>query len=65
MCEVRVYRSREEAEHEHCIRASHLCVCPHCGKLYIDHPFAREPYLLSFTGEPFLHRLCSGLLAKL
>ena len=65
MIEVRFYRSREEFDLEHTIRTNHLMVCCHCGRLYLDHPRAREPWNLSFTGEPFLHRVCSGWLVKL
>ena len=38
-------------------RASHLCACLDCGKLYIEHPLDKQ--------WPFLNRLCSGDLVKL
>ena len=59
-----VYRSRAEHDHEHTRRASGACLCM-CGLDYLRHPRASEPWNLSFTGEPFLHRLCSGELVKL
>lgn len=39
------------------VRASGLCVCPVCGKLYYDHP-----YLVGFE---WLTLLCDGSLVKL
>lgn len=63
--EVRFYRSREHFDLEWTYRAHMACLCDICGKEYIDHPRAKEPWNLSFTGEPFLHRLCNGELVKL
>lgn len=63
--EMRFYRSQEEFDLEWTYRAHHECECPVCGRFYIDHAYAREPHNLSFTGEPFLHRLCNGELVKL
>lgn len=60
-----VYRSREDFDHEWTYRASGDCLCLCCGKNYHGHPRAAEPWNLSFTGEPFLHRLCNGELVKL
>jgi hypothetical protein len=60
-----VYRSREEADLENTFRVSGECICALCGKDYFHHPRATEPWNLSFTGEPFLHRMCAGWLAKL
>lgn len=37
-------------------RASHLCVCGACGKLYIEHPM---------HSDGVLNRLCNGDLVKL
>ena len=65
MTKVTFWHSREKFENEHTFRAHHECLCPICGLIYIDHPYARESWNLSFTGEPFLHRLCSGWLVKL
>lgn len=65
------YRSRAQAEasldyeDERTYRASGQCICGSCGLEYWRHPLAREPRHLSYDGEPFLHRLCSGDLVKL
>lgn len=40
------------------IRASGLCECETCGRLYIDHPLFEEPYR-------FLNRICDGSIVKL
>lgn len=65
MIPVRFYRSREEFDNEQCYRAHHESLCPVCGRFYIAHPYATEAWNLSFTRQPFLHRLCNGELVKL
>jgi hypothetical protein len=62
---VTFFWSREDVDNECTYRASGDVVCEHCGRLYFDHPFALERWNLSFTGDPFLHRLCDGSLVKL
>lgn len=44
-------------------RASHLCICEICGKLYIEHELYKE--ILSYDDKPFLRVLCDGRLVKL
>lgn len=56
--------SREDADHHLTVRASGDCLCRICGKDYYSHPYAPEPWNLSFTGKPFLHRICTGELIK-
>lgn len=59
------FRSRQEFDDSRVYRADHLCQCKVCGREYWCHPEAREPHLLSYDGEPYLHRLCNGDLVKL
>ena len=46
-----------------CFRASHMCVCKVCGKLYIDHPYVEN--WLDREGHPFLNVICDGSIVKL
>lgn len=62
---VPLYWDQEEFDLEMTDRASGECACVICGKLYWDHPYAREPWNLSFENTPFLRRLCTGHLVKL
>ena len=47
---------------EKMFRTSGECVCKECGKPYRKHPFIDD--VLS-DGQPWLHLLCDGTLAKL
>lgn len=47
------------------IRANGDCLCPQCFEPYRKHPFAMEEEQLDWEGQPFMHRLCDGLLVKL
>jgi len=44
-------------------RASGLCVCNVCNKLYYDHPYANEAR--DQEGAPYLNVLCDGDIVKL
>ena len=44
-------------------RASHLCICEQCNKLYIDHPMDLQE--LDWLGQPYLHILCDKSRVKL
>ena len=44
-------------------RANGDCICPDCGKRYMDHPM--DKWVLSFDGYPILHILCNGERVKL
>lgn len=45
-------------------RVDQNCVCDECGKLYREHPYIDDT-LDWMDGRPYLHLLCSGVLAKL
>jgi len=45
------------------VRADGDCVCAHCGRAYVDHPF--DPYEIAWYGDPWLHVLCDGTRVKL
>jgi len=42
-------------------RTSHLTPCTECGKLVIDHPYIDD---VLDNGDPWLHLMCDGSLAK-
>ena len=51
----------EEKLDELMYRTSHLTECPECGKIAIDHPYIDD---VLYEGEPWLHLMCDGGLAK-
>lgn len=61
---LRFYQSQAMFDFECTYRASGDSICL-CGQEYSKRPIAHEPHNLSFTGEGFLHRLCTGALVKL
>lgn len=56
-------KTTDQSELYRAYRANQDCICPLCGKRYIDHPMNKE--VLSWQDEPFLHVLCNGDLVKL
>lgn len=54
---ARALRLAGIGEPERFIRASGLCTCTGCGRLYYDHP--------ADTDEPWLNVLCDGQRVKL
>jgi hypothetical protein len=57
---------------ENISRASHMCECEVCGKMYIDHQllcyydFGEENLSISQMRCPlFLHQICNGKIYKL
>ena len=58
------YKTASENDiEEKVVRASKDCICPVCNKEYGKH--IMDNITLSYTGEPYLHRICIGILAKL
>lgn len=45
------------------IRASGEVICEICKKEYYKHPWYRT--ILGYDGEPFLRKICSGIIVKL
>jgi uncharacterized cysteine cluster protein YcgN (CxxCxxCC family) len=55
-------RTQEEQDQERMKRLPHDGICATCGKTCIKHPFHTA---LDWDGNPYLHVLCDGTLAKL
>ncbi len=53
----------EEEEELGAKRAGGEAICEVCGKTFNRHPL--ELKYLSNSGEPYLNRICNGLLVKL
>lgn len=53
----------EEEIDERMLRTDQNTICPICGKTHIEHPLIDD--VLDFDGQPFLHSICDGTLAKL
>ncbi len=45
-------------------RTDQNCICEECGKTHREHPYIDDT-LSWIDGNPYLHLLCDGTLAKL
>lgn len=62
---IHVDLTNEEIDRQ-MIRASGECICEECGEPYRKHPYIDN--VMDESGDrlqPFIHRVCDGLLVKL
>lgn len=52
-----------DKEIENWQRAGGECICPICGKTYLQHPYSED--VLMYWTEFYLNKLCDGTYVKL